>query len=263
MQALPHRVAAASALVLLSACATQRGPGAQPTPQRPTLSHNTQTTALGTYELEAGVEIDPQDFIDTPMLMKYGVTDRTEFVFGGSPLRRIDSPKETGLGDVVLGARHRIVDETAADPAIAVATLIKLPIADRDKGLGSGETDVRFSIAAQKQIDQVNAVGYYALGLLGAPNSDGLDLEHDLALAASTPIDQNLDAFAELGGVFIPEYDYESVFLTTGGAFTLGPASVFDVGVRVGLTPNAPDFIIFFGVTHNFGASTVQQLSPR
>lgn len=263
MHTLPQRFVVCSTLVLLTACAAQRGPGATPTPQRPTLSHNTQTTALGTYELEAGVEVDPNDFLDTPMLMKFGVTDRTEFVFGGSPLRRIDSPSETGLGDAVLGARHRIVDETENDPAIAVATLIKLPIADRDDGLGSGETDVKFSIAAQKQYDQVNAVGYYALGLLGAPNSDGLDLEHDLALAGSTSVDQNLDVFAELGGVFIPEYDYESVFVTTGGAFVLGPATIFDVGVRVGLTPNAPDFIVFAGLTHNFGRSATASLSGR
>ncbi len=246
------------ALLLLGACATQRGPGATPTPQRPRFSHNTATTAKDTLELEAGLEVDPSDFVDTPMLVKYGINERTEFVAGGSPIRHVDGPDETGIGDVVLGARHRIVDETADDPAIAIATLIKLPLADEDDGLGTGETDVFFSAAAEKKIEDIRAVGFYRLGFLGSPGSDGSDIRHDFAAAGTVAVAQNLDLYGELAAIFVPEYDFDALIATFGGNFVLGPATVFDAGFRVGLTDDAPDFVLLAGITHNFGAS----LSP-
>lgn len=251
------------AFSFLGACATQRGPSQTPTPQRPRLSHNASTTAVDTFELEAGVEVDPSDFIDTPVLVKYGVSPRTEFVFGGSPIRHNDPLDNTGLGDVVLGARHRIVDETANDPAIAVATLIKLPTADANDGLGTGETDVFFSLAMDKKIEDVRAVGFYRLGLLGSPFGDGNDLRHDLAAAGTIALAQNLDVYGELAGVFIPEYDLESLFATFGANFVIGPGTVFDAGFRVGLSDEAPDFTMVAGVTHNFGASGLAPLGGK
>ncbi len=243
-------------LSLLTACTTTSGTGAPPTPQRPRISHNTQTTAQGTLELEAGVEVDPSDFYDTPMLLKYGVTSQTEFVFGGSPIRHVESPDDTGLGDVVFGVRHRLVNETADAPAIAVATQIKLPTADADEGLGSGETDVFFSIAGEKQIEDVRAVAFYRLGLLGSPVADGNDLRHDLAAVGTVALGEGLNAYGELAGIFAPEYDYDALLATFGAAFEIAPATIFDAGFRVGITDDAPDFTLVFGVTHNFGAAT-------
>lgn len=247
--------------LLLTACTTTSGTGARPTPQRPRISHNAQTTAQGTLELEAGVEVDPSDFWDTPMLLKYGMSSQTEFVFGGSPIRHVDSPDDTGIGDVVFGVRHRMVDETADDPAIAIATQVKLPTADADKGLGSGETDVFFSIAAEKQVEDVRAVGFYRLGLLGSPTGDGNDLRHDLAAVGTVALGQGLNAYGELAGLFAPEYDFDALLATFGAAFEIAPATVFDAGFRVGLTNDAPDFTLVFGVTHNFGAATFH--TPR
>jgi len=245
-------------LALLGACASTGAQGAgqsfTPTPQRPRLSHNTQTTAAQTLELEGGVEVDPDDFIDTPMLLKYGITAQTEFVFGGSPVRHNDATDDTGLGDVVLGARHRLVDETASDPAIAIATLIKLPTADAGDGLGTGETDVFFSLAAEKKIEDVRAVGFYRMGFLGSPVADGNDVRHDLAAVGTVALAQNLDVYGELAGIFVPENDIDSIFATFGGNFELGPSTMFDAGFRVGITDDAPDFTFLFGITHNFGA---------
>lgn len=261
---LSHLVAVSlPAFSFLGACATQRGPSQTPTPQRPRISHNASTTAVDTFELEAGIEVDPSDFIDAPVLVKYGISPRTEFVFGGSPIRHNDRLNNTGLGDVVLGARHRVVDETSDDPAIAVATLIKLPTADATDGLGTGETDVFFSLAMDKKIEDVRAVGFYRLGLLGSPFGPGNDIRHDLAAAGTVALAQNLDVYGELAGVFIPEYDFEALFATLGGNFVLGPGTVFDAGFRFGISDEAPDFTLVAGVTHNFGASGLASLSGK
>lgn len=263
MKLLHLAVVGLPAFSFLGACAMQRGPSQSPTVQRPRISHNSSTTAVGTFELESGIEVDPGDFVDTPMLMKYGVTPRTEFVFGGSPIRHNDDADNTGLGDVVLGARHRLVDESADDPAIAVAALIKLPTADASDGLGTGETDVFFSLAMDKKIEDVRAVGFYRLGLLGSPFGDGNDLEHDLAAAGTVRVAQNLDLYGELAGVFIPEYDFEALFATFGANFLIGPGTVFDAGFRFGISDEAPDFTLLAGLTHNFGASTTARMSGK
>jgi hypothetical protein len=175
-------------------------------------------------------------------------------VFGGSPVRHNDATNDTGLGDVVLGARHRLVNETANDPAIAIATLIKLPTADAGDGLGTGETDVFFSLAAEKKIEDVQAVAFYRMGFLGSPVADGNDVRHDLAAVGTVALAQNLDVYGELAGIFVPENDVDSIFATFGGNFELGPSTVFDAGFRVGVTDDAPDFTFLFGITHNFGA---------
>jgi len=232
------------------------GNGAPPTPQRPRISHNTATTAHGTLELEAGLEVDPSDSYDTPMLLKYGITPQTEFVFGGSPLRHLERPDETGIGDVVIGARHRLSEETASEPAIAVALAIKLPTADANDGLGSGETDVFLSAAGEKQLQDVRAVAFYRLGLLGSPTGDGNDLRHDLAAVGTVALASNVNVYGELAGLFAPEYDYDALLATFGASFSVAQATVFDAGFRVGISDDAPDFTFVVGLTHNFGAAS-------
>ena len=56
----------------------------------------------------------------------------------------------------------------------------------------------------------------------------------------------------DLRGSF-PEADDEQVLATTGIAFSPGSSIVFDAAVVTGLSDDAPDFQILFGVTTNLG----------
>lgn len=244
-----------AALPALGGCHLLPGGEIPVTPQRPTLSSNTATTARGTYELEAGVALDPGDSLDTPVVLKYGLEEATEVFAGWSPLRLVDRPGDDGegIGDLVLGLRHRLSEETEDRPATAVQAAIKLPTADEDQGLGTGEADFFLAGIASRTVGTVPLTGYYQLGLLGEQDGDGADLQHALALAAGFPLEGRFDAFAELAAVLEPENDFDAVFTTLGLTYLLQPGQVADVSVVLGLDRDAPDYVLQVGFTQNLG----------
>jgi len=232
--------------------AAPQGEAVAATPQRPTLSNDTRTTAKGTVEIEAGLAIDPGDALDTPITAKAGIGDRTEVFVGWSPWQWYDAPGSDlqGASDVVLGARHRFVEGNEDKPSFAVQAAVKAPTANNE--VGSGEWDVFGAGILTGQVESIEWTGFYQLGLLGEPGS-GVDLRHDLAAAVSGKIDAQWGWVGELAGIFVPEWDYDAVFAT--GAFTYSPRPdlVFDVGLVRGLSSDAPDWVLQFGVTHNLG----------
>jgi hypothetical protein len=68
-----------------------------------------------------------------------------------------DAPEATsssasGLGDVILRGRYYLVEETSTRPLIAVTARIKMPTADADAGLGTGEFDEGVGVELTKRL---------------------------------------------------------------------------------------------------------------
>ena len=234
------------------------------TPQRPTVSADTSTTAWQTFELEAGALWDPSDEIDTPMTLKYGFDPRTEVFAGWSPVGYVSRPGEDGfgVGDLVLGTRHRVLDETDGTPSAAFQGAVKLPVADEDEGLGSGETDFALAGILTRGFGDFVGIGYWQLDLLGSP-SGGFDVGHSLAIATATPVVGQIAWFGELAAVIVPEHDDEALFTTIGATYNPRPSLLFDVGAVVGLNDDAPDFQLVAGFTQNLGRVAVQRRTIR
>jgi len=237
-----------------AACKTVPGSLAPATPQRPTVSSATTTTAHRTFELEAGAVIDPGDRLDTPTTLKYGAGPRTEVFAGWSPLLDVDEGgvDETGVGDALVGVRHRFADETATTPSGAVQATVKLPVADEEDGLGSGEVDASFALIATRSAGDFSLNGFYELDVIGDPGGNA-DIGHDVTLAGSAPVAGDWGVFGELVGSFVPERDQGAVFTIVGVTLSPHPAVVFDVAAVVGLNEDAPDFQLLFGLTRNLG----------
>jgi len=114
------------------------------TPQRPSISTSTTTTYPGWLELEAGVSFD-EHVLDSPTVLKLGATRNLELFAGLSPLVNVSNGgSETGLGDVFIGGRLRFKDGSQSSPSVAGQFSIKLPTADEERSLGSGEVDYNF-----------------------------------------------------------------------------------------------------------------------
>lgn len=224
------------------------------TPQRPTVSFDTSTTAQGTVEVEAGVSVDPGDFFDSPVTLKYGTSADTELFVGYSPLQYLDraGPDADGGSDLVLGTRHRLWQGDDDTPSAAVVLSGKLPTARASNGLGSGQVDVRIGGILNQQFGPVNANVFYQYGALGNPGG-GHSSEHTATVTAGWALADRWGAFAELAGIFVPSTKTDSVFTIVGATFTPEPSLVLDAGVTVGLSSDAPDLQVFFGCTHNFG----------
>ncbi len=249
-------------LILVPAACVTPGTGKPATPQRPTVSNDTSTTAEGTLELEAGAAIDPGDAGDLPFMLKYGLDHRTDLALGFSPLRWVDRPgdNEYGVGDLVIGARHRFHEETESEPAIAALVAAKVPTADDDKGLGTGEFDFGAAAIFSKTAGRMSYVAQAGLDFVGDPRG-GTDLGQTFALVASTPVADRWTGFAELAGIFVPSQDISIGLLTVGAAWAPEPDLVFDAAVVAGLSSDAPDFLFLIGLTRNFGRASSPPVS--
>jgi outer membrane putative beta-barrel porin/alpha-amylase len=70
-----------------------------------------------------------------------------------------DTPQDTassssGLGDVILRGRYYLVEETSTMPLIALTARVKMPTADADAGLGTGEFDEGLGVEFTKKLSE-------------------------------------------------------------------------------------------------------------
>ena len=155
------------------------GQGAPATPQRPTFSSNTKTTAEGTLEIEGGLLIDWKDRIDTPFAAKYGATPTTEFFVGWSPYVNYDTMGIDGssVGDTLIGVRQRMQSVADGEISSAFQLATKLPTSDEGEIGTTGEID--FFAAGIVDIDRpgLSLTGFGQLGFLGEVNDEDVDLQ--------------------------------------------------------------------------------------
>lgn len=251
------RILVVVAAAVLSGCAGFFPQSAQVTPQRPTFSSNTATTAEGTLELEAGGAIDPGDSIDTPLVAKWGTGPGTELFAGWSPLQYLERPGPDGLGvsDLVLGTRHRFIEEGDGTPSMAVQLATKLPSGDSSEGLSTDQIDFNLAAILTQTFGSLEATVYYNAGFLGQGVGDP-NLQHLLALAAGLPINDRIGAFGELTGIIEHERSLEEYYFIGGATYSSEPGVMFDLGARIGLNDDAADFALLFGFTTNFGPAS-------
>lgn len=251
---------------LLASCTTTFEPAEiEPTPQRPRISKNTKTTAENSVEVEAGLHFDPNDFLDSPVTVKYGLTDSMEYFFETAPIRVVDLPggNESGMGDLAFGLRHRFNNGEDGGPKFAYEAVGKIPTGDEPDGRGTGGRDLRLptflsggtdfrlaGIIEQAQGD-VDVVGYGAIQANGSPFG-GTVYQLMLASHAAMPITDADTVFAEIVGTFTEGASSE--FLAQAGIYRRVAANMTaDAAFGIGLERDAPAFYIMLGLTTNFG----------
>jgi len=255
------RPAALALLALAAGCAApsaswREGEDVTATPQRPTFARNTSTTAQGTVEVEAGLMREPGEQFATPATVKYGLSSRDELFIGFTPFKMVELPGDDGegFGDVLVGWRQRFYEHESEPATAAWQAALKLPTADEDEGLGTGEFDGFLAGIVTYAQEDWSATGFAQFGLLGEPDSSGVDHQEALSGVFDMGLpDSNAGVVAELAGVFTPEQDLEQVFTTLGVNWSPLPGVVFDTGVLLGLSHDAPDFQYFVGITRNLG----------
>jgi hypothetical protein len=67
--------------------------------------------------------------------------------------------RQSGYGDTELGAKYRFVEEAAGRPQMALFPFIELPTGDRDRGLGSGHTQIFLPVWVQKNFGSWTTYG--------------------------------------------------------------------------------------------------------
>lgn len=261
MSPLDSKAFPLGAALLLTALASCAGPGDLATArvhnQRPFVSRDTVTTPENVLETELGAAIDPGDRLDLPVFLKYGLGPRTELYGGLSIFSRVDSdgglPEGSGVGDSLIGFRHRLAERTAHSPAVAFDLATKLPTGRPGKGIGTGEMDWLASIQGTQHFQENIITGYYQLGLLGEVQDSGMDLRHTGAFQGRRPLDSRFSALGELSGIWEPERDRIEGGVLLGLSYLINSHSLFDFGLRLGIGSDAPSVQIVFGLTRTLG----------
>lgn len=88
----------------------------------------------------------------------------------------VRSGSASGLGDVVLSATYSAYYDPASTFGLDLAGKVKVPTADENEGLGTGETDFAFLADVYKTFGQVTAFGGIGFHVMG--DAPGLPLDN-------------------------------------------------------------------------------------
>lgn len=69
---------------------------------------------------------------------------------GSGMLNLAPDQSQSGLGDATLGAAYALVEEGVQQPRLSTLVYLKIPLADKDKGLGTGKFDGGAGLALAK-----------------------------------------------------------------------------------------------------------------
>ncbi len=239
--------------LLVVSCVSPNTKGRAATPQRPTVSSDTKTTAYQTLELEAGTLIDAGDAFSAPMTLKYGIDEDEELFISLSPINFMELPGNDaeGFGDLSVGMRRRVWNNDQAAAAIQLQT--KLPTGDENDGISNGEIDFFAAAIADYEVDLATTITFfYQFGVVGQPGLDDSGIQHTGTIAGSHALNEDFGLFAEIAAIADPGI-VDPMFGTFGITHPLSEAFIVDAGVRIGLNTDAPDAQFIVGMTTNFG----------
>jgi hypothetical protein len=174
-------------------------------------------------------------------------------------LLELDGDSTDDLEDMRVGAKLRVMSETARRPSLATWFATRLPNAGNESGLGKDIQDFYTSVLIGKTIQSVRVVGNVGLLMLGDPTKPAAQ---DDLLTYSLSVARAVSPAAEVVGEFVGRANFART--TTPGAEDRGllrfgarytRAGVrLDAGVLLGLTPRDPEFGVTTGLTWVFNA---------
>lgn len=227
-------------------------------PERPTVATHAHTVAPGFFELESGIEGDRIDKGTrtwfAPTVLKVGITSHTQLNISTAEFFR-GSGQSSGVGDVSVGLKWRLLDDNPVLGDFALLPAIKFANGSPSDGTGSGTRDLGMTVIASYDIHGVsmdlNAM-YTRVGSTATTSAT------DAALWTASfgfPVAGQLSWAAELFGY--PTVDGSGspsrVAFLTGPTFLVSPAFNLDVGI---ITPLRGELAnaLYAGLVWNLGS---------
>jgi Putative MetA-pathway of phenol degradation len=265
------RFAIAAWLVLNTATATAQTPArpltpAEPPaveevpnlePDRPDVTNGTHIVDVGLMQIELGglysrSGLDRQN-VGTPLTVRIGLNEWLEARFGGDGFISARDPegRESGIGNVQIGAKLRLWASPGGIPVLSILPTINLPAASASKGLGSGQSDFTVALLTGTDFLTRGHVDFnYGFGLIGAGPGLTRYPQHLVSLSASAeipgPVTPYFETFwisrQEAGGAHVLAWDL-------GAIYVLNPRFALDGGFQGGLSEAAPSLSVFGGLS--------------
>ena len=177
-------------------------------------------------------------------------------------LLQVDGDTADDLEDMHVGAKVRLLSETASRPSVATRFSTRLPNAGNESGLGKDMQDFETSVLLAKTIQSVRVVGNVGLLMLGNPTRPAAQ---DDLLFYNLSVARAVSPAAEVVGEFVGRANFARTttpgaedrgLLRFGARYTRSGVRA-DAGILLGLSPRDPEIGFTAGLTWVFNAVTI------
>jgi hypothetical protein len=157
--------------------------------------------------------------------------------------------QQVGMGDLVLRLDLQLLEEKKVLPSMSFIGSFKVPIADVDQGLGTGEADYGAGISLNKVFSRNLVLAEMIYWVLGDPPELELKNLVDYIVAIGRPIANNkLSIFVSFSGSSEIVNDVEPPSqVGVGLGYQFSSRSNLNGSISIGVTDSAPDFSVSFG----------------
>jgi hypothetical protein len=255
--------------------------------QRPLKTEDPETIGAGRMMIELGVDYNRDTYfpvsglrgkhVEVPALgVSLGVSSIAEIQIdwgvyqklyiteqeAGAPLSHLlllDGPATDDFGDIHIGAKVRLLSETAHRPAIGSWFRTRLPNAGNESGLGKDVQDFSSALTIAKTVQSVRVVANVGMTMIGKPTEAAAQ---DDLLIYSLSVARALTQRSEVVGEFVGRANFANIItpgaedrglLRFGTRHTINTVR-FDAGILIGLTPRDPQIGFTGGFTWVFNA---------
>ena len=213
------------------------------------------------FGLSLGVSSIAEIQIDWGIYQQLSITDQ---VAGAplAPMLLLDGDSTDDFGDIHIGAKVRLVSETAHRPAIGSWFSTRLPNAGNESGLGKDVQDFSSALTIGKTVQSVRVVANIGGLMIGRPTEA---VAQDDLLISGLSVARAVSANAELVGEFVGRANFANIvtpgaedrgLLRFGARYTKSGVRL-DGGILLGLTSYDPSIGFTGGLTWAFNAFKV------
>ena len=231
---------------------------------RPLIIDDAYPIEAGQIQIEAGFlywHAFEHDHYEAPLSLTCGLIQNVEIGAGvGGLIENYmeeggDTRTRSGIGDTIMTGKWEVMEESSLLPAVALAPAMKLPTADKDRDLGSGEIDYDATVILSKAITDTTGihanVGYTWIG--EPKDEDAFNLFH-FGVAGDYQITEPLQAVGEVFTVREPgSGETPATQCNFGMRYEAVEGLVFDAAAGGKLSGDAPSFTVTAGLTWVFG----------
>lgn len=217
--------------------------------------------SVPTFGVSLGVSSIAEIQVHLGGYQQLAITDRVATA-PFAPLLQLDGDTTDDLEDVHVGAKVRLLSETASRPSVATRFSTRLPNAGNESGLGKDMQDFETSILLAKTIQSVRVVGNVGLLMIGNPTRPAAQ---DDLLFYNLSVARAVSSAAEVVGEFVGRANFARTvtpgaedrgLLRFGARYTHAGVRL-DGGILLGLTPRDPEIGFTAGFTWVFNAVTI------
>ncbi len=159
----------------------------------------------------------------------------------------------SGIGDTFINLAYNAVEEEATIPGVSLHTGVKIPTADEDKGLGTGEMDYQLGVSLNKTVGRWFLAGGLDYNILGDPDDYDVDNYFSGYTSVGTEVTPNMDVSLDLTAAqAATDVSDDSLALGIGANYYLEQYGMVTASVATGLTDGSPDYSVLVGYSYSF-----------